>query len=259
MTMDYTVAAVDEAIKLLFLVAQQPGLGLTELSRRSANTKARTFRLLSTLEQQDLVKRHGDPATYCLSFRALHLGTAARSQIDLVQCVEDSLARLVALFNETVAVRVREGLETVCVARGESTRSLRVVHGELGHRRTLYAGASSKLLLAFAPAEVIDAVMAGHRERFTAATPAAKSALLKEIRAIRESGHAVSIGERTADTAAVAVPIRGAQSDVVAALSISTPASRMTDERVQQYLAALKAEARESSKRLGCSDTTGEC
>lgn len=61
--MDYTVAAVDEAVKLLLLVAQQPGLGLSEVARRSGTGKARAFRLLTTLEQRDLVRRRGEPAT----------------------------------------------------------------------------------------------------------------------------------------------------------------------------------------------------
>jgi DNA-binding IclR family transcriptional regulator len=248
--MDYTVAAVDEAIKLLFLVSQEPGLGLTELAKRSGITKARAFRLLTTLEQRDLVRRRGDVATYYLGFQALHLGAAATAQNDLVQCVQDPLKGLAALFNETIAVRIRDGLETVCVARWESTQSLRV-HGEVGSRRPLYAGASSKLLLSFAPADVVAAVMAMEKRRFTSTTPGSKTALAQEIKRVRELDYAISIGERTPDTAAIAVPIRDAGANVVAALSISTPASRMTPERVQPYVKALQEKALEASKRMG--------
>ena len=248
--MDYTVAAVDEAIKLLFLVAQEPGLGLTELSKRSANTKARTFRLLTTLEQRNLVERRGDAAVYYLGYKALHLGAAAQTQIELLQCVKEPVERLGRMFNETVAVRVRDGLETVCVAHAESSQSLRV-HGEVFRRHSLYAGASSKVLLAFAPAEIVDAVLAMERRRFTPTTPVAKGALTQQIRQVREQGYAVSIGERAADTAAIAVPIRNATAAVIAALSISTPASRMTPERVQAFLKALTAQALEASQRLG--------
>lgn len=248
--MDYTVAAVDEAIKLLFLVAEQPGLGLTELARRSGNTKARVFRLLTTLEQRDLVKRRGDPATYHLSFMALHLGAAAHSQIDLLLAVQEPLKALGTQFNETVAVRVRDKLETVCVARWESTQSLRV-HGEVGHRRPLYAGASSKLLLAFAPPEVQERVLEAPRERFTTDTPVSRAALAREIRQVREAGYAVSVGERTSGTAAIAVPIRDATGQVVAALSISAPAGRLTEREVDHYLRALHERALEASRHLG--------
>jgi DNA-binding IclR family transcriptional regulator len=247
--MDYTVAAVDEALKLLFLVAQAPGLGLTELAKRSAITKARAFRLLTTLEQRDLVRRRGDAATYFLSFKALHLGAAATAQIDLVQAVQEPLEKLGAMFNETCAVRVRDQLETVCVAKWESTRSLRV-HGEVGRRRPLYAGASSKLLLSFAPSDVVAAVMALDRQRFTATTPVSKTSLAQEIKKVRANDYALSIGERTPDTAAIAVPVRDSGGQVVAALSISMPATRMT-ERFEPFLQALQEQAREASRRLG--------
>jgi IclR family transcriptional regulator, KDG regulon repressor len=247
--MDYTVAAVDEAIKLLFLVAGQPGLGLTELAKRAGITKARTFRLLTTLEQRDLVKRRGDPVSYCLSFQALHLGAAAHAQNDLVQSVREPIERLGRRFNETVAVRVRDGLETVSIARWESTQSLRV-HGEVGQRHILYAGASSKILLAFAPPDVIEAVLAQERERFTPKTLVAKTALLAEIKRVREQGYAVSAGERVPDTAAIAVPIRDGSLDVVAALVLSLPATRMKGLE-GQLLEALRTEALEVSRRLG--------
>jgi DNA-binding IclR family transcriptional regulator len=247
--MDYTVAAVDEAIKLLFLVAGQPGLGLTELARRSGITKARAFRLLTTLEQRDLVKRRGDPATYFLSFQALHLGAAAHAQNDLLQCVREPIERLGRRFNETVAVRVREGLETVSVARWESTQSLRV-HGEVGQRHRLYAGASSKLLLAFAPPDVLEAVLAMDRERLTPKTPVARAALLREIKLVRERGYSLSFGEREPDTGGMAVPIRDGSGEVVAALVISMPASRMAG-REQEFLQVLSVEAQEASRRLG--------
>jgi IclR family KDG regulon transcriptional repressor len=247
--MDYTVAAVDEAIKLLLLVAAQPGLGLTELARRSGVTKARAFRLLTTLEQRDLVKRRGDPVAYYLSFQALHLGAAAHAQNDLVQSVGEPIARLGRLFNETVAVRVRDGLETVSIARWESTQSLRV-HGEVGQRHILYAGASSKILLAFAPPDVIEAVLAQERERFTSKTLVAKAALLAELKLVRQQGYAVSVGERVPDTAAIAVPIRDGGLGVVAALVLSMPATRLV-AREAQLLEALRKEAAEVSRRLG--------
>ena len=83
--MDYNVASVDEALGLLMLVAQNPGLGVTELSKRSEITKARAFRLLSTLERRGFVQRSGDAATYHLGYNALLVGLAADEQVSLVR------------------------------------------------------------------------------------------------------------------------------------------------------------------------------
>jgi len=244
----YTVAAVDEAITLLLLVAAQPGLGVTEIAKRTGNTKGRAFRLLTTLEQRGLVSRQGASAAYYLDYQALHLGAAAHGQIDLVRLAEEPLARLGALCNETVAVRVRDGLETVCVARWESTQPLRVQNAL---RRPLYAGASSKVLLAFAPQEVLDAVLASDRLRITATTPVERDALLGELEKVRQQDWAISVAERTAETTGIGVPIRNAGGAVIAALTISAPSSRMTDERLDAYLRQLRAEAQTISTGLG--------
>lgn len=254
--MDYTVAAVDEAVKLLLFVSQHPGLGLSEIARRSGTGKARAFRLLTTLEQRDLLRRRGEPATYHLSFQALQLGAAAQGQIDLIQLAREPLRRLQAKFDETVVLRVRDGLETVCVARRESTQSLRV-HGEVGHRRPIYAGALSKLLLAYAPPDVMASVLATERVRYTDRTLVSKADLMSEVRQVRAQGYAHSLGERSPGTAAVAVPIRDGQGEVVAALGLSAPASRMTAQHRRRYLVALEEEAAGISRGLGFTPAAG--
>lgn len=248
--MDYTVASVDEAVGLLFLVADHPGLGVTELARRSGNTKARSFRLLTTLEQRGLVIRRGESATYFLSFGALRLGLAAHNQMDLMELVREPMELLLAAFNETVIVRVRDGLESLCIARCEPTRALRV-NGAIGARHVLYAGASSRLLLAFAPEDVQQAVLHGDKHRFTHATELDAGQLQDGLDEIRTQDYAFSIGERTDDVGAVAVPVRDAVGQVVASLSISAPAMRMTAEHVQRYLKLLRSQARLISSQLG--------
>ncbi|MCP1572676.1 DNA-binding IclR family transcriptional regulator [Herbaspirillum rubrisubalbicans] len=114
--MSYTVDAVSKAIELLFLVAEEGGNGVTELAKRSGNTKARAFRLLTTLEECGLVRRQLPMATYSLGYRALILGTAAQGQLNLVNVARDILEDIGNECNESVLVRVRDGMDTVCVA-----------------------------------------------------------------------------------------------------------------------------------------------
>lgn len=55
--MSYTVDAVSKAIELLFRVEKKAERGITALAKRSGNTKARAFRLLTPLEESGLVRR----------------------------------------------------------------------------------------------------------------------------------------------------------------------------------------------------------
>jgi DNA-binding IclR family transcriptional regulator len=246
--LDYTVAAVDEAIGLLFLVAQNPGLGVTELAKRSGNTKPRAFRLLTTLEQRGLVRRQEPQTTYSLGFQALQLGAAANQQLDLTRLAQPVLLEIGEQCNESVQVRVRDGLETLVVASRESTQTVRV-HSDM--RRPLHAGASGKVMLAYAPEEIRQALLASELTRYTTNTIVQRTKLAKELARVQEQGYAVSFGEISSDAAAIAAPIRGANGQVVAVLGISGPASRIRPDNAQAIISLVVAGARKLSAALG--------
>ena len=248
--MDYTVAAVDEALGLLDMVAEHPGLGVTELAKRSGNTKARAFRLLCTLEGRGFVVRHGDPAVYKLGTRTLLLGAAAREQIDLVSLSQRHLEALGALFNETAHMRVRDGLTSVCVALWESTQDVRV-GTHIGKRRPLHAGSSGKVILAFSPEELRQAILDSELIRYTPATLVQRSKLDQKLAKIKAQVYATSSGEVSPDIRSVAAPVRDATGQVVATLGISAPAGRTNDETVARFVKALVDKAALLSGELG--------
>lgn len=248
--MSYTVDAVSQAMELLFLVAEQPGLGVTELAKRSGNTKARAFRLLGTLEEKGLVRRQEPFATYFLGAKSLFLGAAAQSQVTVANIASTLLPDIGKQCNESVLVRVREGTETVCVALWEAPHPVRV-HSQLGHRRELYYGASGKLLLAYAPEDVQEAVLSSKREKFTPNTITTRAQLEKELKKIREQGYSMSFAEKAADTIAVAAPIRDARGNVVASLSMTAPTSRVPHENVAKYIDIIRAGAARFSGEFG--------
>lgn len=247
---DYTVEAVEEALGLLMLVAKSPGLGATELALRSGNTKARTFRLLFTLEKSGLLCRDGDNPTYLLGYNSLYLGVAAESQIQLARLAKTFLRDMGIACNENVQIRVRDGLDSVCVARWESSH-----HGgvqvEVGNRRPLYVGASSKVLLAHAPEEIKNEVINGERIRFTGATLVSKSSLKQSLAKILDDGYAVSYGEKSKDVVAIAAPVYNANSEVVASISVAGPATRIKEENVPGLIAIVTKSARDLSNSLG--------
>lgn len=248
--MTYTVDAVLQAMELLFLVAEEGDHGVTELARRSGNTKARAFRLLSTLEECGLVRRTQPGAGYGLGYRALTLGAAAQNQLNLLQAANEILASVGAECNESVLVRVREGVETVCIAWWDAPHAVRV-HNQLGARRPLGVGASGKLLLAYAPPEVRDALLESGMTRFTERTIVERGDLGEELRRIAESGLSVSEAERTAEMVAVAAPVRDASGAVIASLSMSAPASRVSRSALKKHADVVRRGAARLSEALG--------
>ena len=248
--MSYTVDAVSKAIELLFLVAEQGGKGVTELAKLSGNTKARAFRLLTTLEESGLVRRQLPLATYSLGYRALIIGTAAQSQLSLIHVAKEILESIGRQCNESVLVRIRDGAETVCVAWWDASHALRV-HSQLGDRRPLFVGASGKLLLAHAPSDIQEGILSGELEQFTPNTIVKRTELKREIKKILAEGYSSSFSEKAAETVAVAAPVRDASGAVIASLSMTAPSSRVPRDSLEKFATILKAGAERFSEQLG--------
>ncbi len=248
--MTYIVDAVDEALGLLLLVAEQPSLGVSEIARRAGLTKARAFRLLTTLEHRGLIAREANAAHYKLGFNAMVIGNAAREQIDLVKVAGPFLAELGEACKENVVLRVRDNWESVCVARVESPLSVRV-HTELGTRRPLHAGASGKLLLAYAPPDFVEAFLQRELAPYSGATITEPARLREQLDAIRAAGHSVSIGERNPEAIAVAAPLYDGEGQVVASLSIASPASRTQADVMARHIELVTGQAQALSRALG--------
>jgi DNA-binding IclR family transcriptional regulator len=246
---DYTVDAVDKAIGLLSLVAQFPDLGVTELAKRSGNTKARAFRLLGTLELNGLVQRDAN-AAYRLGTHMLYLGAAAQEQLSIVRLSAAVFDEMLQECNEGVQIRIREGNDSVCIARRDSTHDVRFLTA-VGNRRPLYLGASGKLLLAHASADVREAVLSGEMEKFTPTTITNRRTLEKELQKILKDGVSVSLGERSADLVAVAAPVRDGTNAVIAALGISGPSSRMNEDTLDSFVDCVRRGAERLSRELG--------
>jgi DNA-binding IclR family transcriptional regulator len=150
-------------------------------------------------------------------------------------------------INENVVLRVREGLETVCVARCESTHEMRMI-GAVGNRRSLNSGASGKILLAFAPDAVRTEYFAYLKKL---PQPPDLMKLIDELDVIARRGYAVSVGEVTAGAVAISVPVRDMSGQAVAAISVSGPEMRISRIEIPDYLERLQACSRTISAELG--------
>ncbi|MDJ0388935.1 IclR family transcriptional regulator [Roseomonas sp. E05] len=245
---DYTVAAVEQALKLLAQVGETPGRGLSELARAAGCTKPRAYRLLQTMEASGFLMRRAQEPRYWLGFRALQLAGRAGGQVDLVGAATPVLARIGAACDETVQVRVREGTESVCVAAWETPRIVRF-HAAPGNRAPIHVG-SSKLLLAYAPARLQQSVLGGELVARTPQTLTDPGKLAAELTRIRAQGSCVSKGENDPEAVAAGAPIHDPSGEVIAVLVVAAPLARVPRAKLQQMQALAIEGAAEISRAL---------
>ncbi|OLF18610.1 IclR family transcriptional regulator [Actinophytocola xanthii] len=226
------VRSVQRAIDILGLLTEtQPAISVSEIVRATGLAKTTVIRLVQTLEQNGLLwaTAKGYMAGPSL-WRWAHL---ARGSWELPPETKDLMRGLAQRQRETVNLYVARDIYRVCVAQQESPQPLRhVVH--VGDELPLWAGASSKVLLANS-----DEAHLARVARSSPYGPDYLDSLRAQIDEAAVRGFAVSHGEREAGLSAVAVPVRGRTDAVIAALSLSGPTVRFSDERVEDFVAAL--------------------
>ncbi|WP_414833906.1 IclR family transcriptional regulator [Afifella sp. YEN Y35] len=244
----YVVQSVDDAINILMTVAEHPEAGVSEIARAAGVTKAKTFRLLRTLERGELVSQEPD-GRWRLGNAILVLGTSASSQIDLVKLANPILEDLGLKTNETVQLRLRDKSEALCIAKYEPSRDLRV-HAVVGRRRPLYAG-SSKAIMAYLPEDERESVLPHELKAFTGNTITDRSRLFAELDRIRQTRICISRGEVSDQLVAVSAPVFSADGSVFASINIAAPAFRTDDTDIERFIRLVSEAAGRISEGLG--------
>ena len=246
----YTIEAVDRALVVLERLAEQPGVGLTELSKQLGFTKTLTFRLVQTLEERGFVAKDREDGRYSLGYRMAYLGSCVDPQRSVVVAAAPVMDDLRDQTDENVNLLVREGARCLCVATRESRHSMRLF-AHAGRRGPLHAGGGSTLLLAYAPEPVVDEVLAAPLQRYTDHTETDPDRLRAVLTTIRRNVFHLAQDDLDLGAFSIAVPIWGPGGDVVAALSVAGPVARLDAPRQQSHLACARTRRRCDFAALG--------
>lgn len=247
---DYRIAAVDRALVVMEALAEEPDQGVTEIASRLGMTKSLVFRILQTLEARGFAARDPDRATWSLGYRLTVLGERAGHSKGLYQVARPVMQALRDQTYESVNLVVRDGQQSLVVATREGRHLMRLF-AQNGRHGPLHAGGSSVVLLAYAPDEIREAVLSGPLTRYSAHTMTDPDELRRRLERIRKRGWHIAQSDLDEGAFSVAAPIRAADDEVVAAISIAGPIARFDEDRREQYLTAVLEAAGRISHRLG--------
>jgi DNA-binding IclR family transcriptional regulator len=239
--------AVERAAQLLIHVARhRDPVTFTELTETSGLAKSTASRLLTALERNGLVRREQDgrfrPGEVFVSYAC-----RGDAEADLVGVAQPFLDRLGEQTGETVNLGVPRGGGMVeQIAQVDSTYLIGGTNW-VGMSVPLHCAALGKVLLAYGAAEL----PRGRLERRTEHTLTSRAAIEADLAAVRDRGYAVTAGELEPGLVAVAAPVFRDGGAVVAALSVSAPASRLPAAAIPGAAGRCVAAARALSAVLG--------
>ncbi|GAB7389102.1 IclR family transcriptional regulator [Bacillaceae bacterium] len=252
MEKEITVKSVDRAMQLLKLVAQKKeGCGVTELSNQMDINKSSVYRILSTLVKHGLIEQDPVSGKYRLSFGILELASSLLESLDLRTQAYPYLLELEKATNEVIHLVVLDQGEVVYIEKLEGNETLRM-HSKVGRRAPVHCTGVGKAILAYLPAHEVDGILEKHgMARHTERTITDKGVLLQELRKIRQRGYALDEEENELGIQCVAAPIFDHRGQVIAAISVSGPTVRMSDERKRVLIQLVKDTGAKISRRMG--------
>jgi len=254
-----SVKTVDRLVRILnCFTPDRPAWSLTELSTHLGLPKSTLHRFLASLETHGILHRDPRDKRWQLGLRLFAWGSLAAETIDLRHIARPVMGDLVATTEETVILTVYHGQEVICIDKVESSHSVRMAL-KVGTRQRPHAGASSKILMAYLPQEEIQAIIRDKGlPKLCTNTITDPDELMTELARIRERGYAESCEETDPGACGVATPICDWKGDVVAAIGIAGPSSRVTGQLLQQYVTLCRQAARRISVLLGAAIASGD-
>lgn len=248
------IESVDKALQILNLLAAKGSLKVNEVARELGMTPSTASRLLSTLARRCYVTRDKETKDYKIGYGAAQLGFAFLKQIEIRDIARSYLKRLAQETEETALLAIPNGLNVTCIDKIDGPHAVRT-HASWGETIPLYCGSAGKVLLAFFPSEQIDRLILRFKfQRFTPNTIQSEAELRAELDRIRRRGYSTSIEEFNRGGAGVAAPVFNHEGQVIAALSVGGPVSRLYPKKMQLFGTLVKQAADELSRELGYAD-----
>lgn len=241
-------STADRALHVLQMFTdERPEITAIEVAESLRVARSTAYRYLQTLVQSSFLTDTGRGG-FRLGLRVLDLARIARKGFGLAEVSVPVMRELAEQFHQTVLLTRLMGNAVVCLEREEGRDQYVRLSYERGSVLAINAGAPAWALLAWLPESEARRLLAGTSlQRFTPNTLVDVDRIIERLQKIRETGHAVSVGEVDSHAMGVAAPILRRDGTVVAALSVVVVRALVSEAEVQ----AIVRELTDTAAKLG--------
>jgi DNA-binding IclR family transcriptional regulator len=251
---NYTIQSVSHALDILESFTKTEGeLGVTELSKRLNLHKNNVFRLLATLEHRGYIEQNAATENYRLGPKTLQIGSIFIEQRECRRQARPILESLMATSGETTVVAVLRGNKIIYMDSVETDKTVRAV-SRIGALFPAHCTAVGKAQLAALTSSEIERLYPEQNlTTLTERSIKTREALMTELKRIADKGYAIEHEEAEIDVRGIAVAVKDFSKNVIAAIGITAPVNRLTDERLEKngIIRALQEAGGSLSTKLG--------
>ena len=245
------VGVVSKVLRILeVLDTSSTGLQLRQIAQQTGINKSTAYRFVAHLEHEGYLFRD-EVGAYIVGPKLARLGTGTPFHATLRKVSRPVLQNVWRVTGETVNLAVLDGQDVLYLDVIESPHAFRMA-SQPGMRRLVNCTALGKAILAFLSTTHREDVLSSLTfERSTTHSHTDLARFRRELAKVREHGYAIDDREAELGARCMAAPIMDATGEVVAALSVSGPITRIDKNKMAHTIVAVKDGARAISTRLG--------
>ena len=247
----YPIESVDNALKLLLLLGEQPQIRLSEATRYLGVASSTAHRLLAMLTYRGFVRQDPVSKAYLPGPALTSVAFAIFGRIDVPATATPIMRGLSERLHETIHVGMLDGATVRFIAAVEGPAAVRVA-SRLGRTMPAHCTSTGKVMLAqLSEAELRQLLPDEKLRRITPRSIGSREELEAELSRIRECGYAVNREESEEGVASVAVSIPTRAPGLRLALNAAAPQNRLDSSQYAAAAAALAKAAKEIGDQLG--------
>lgn len=244
-------AILNAADALSYIARSGQGVGVRELARELRLARGTAARILHSLLVCGLLRRGDETGRFHLGSKFLELAAEHRRCLSLNEVARPYMIALTQTLHETAFLGVLDQANVVIIDQVDGPQALRMT-GELGGREFAFHTGLGKIMLAALPRSDRDVLLQIVPDTGPTGKPSRSSKQLsEEIDEAGRRGWSLDDGEQAEGVRCVAAAILDQDRRVVAAISISGPAFRLPDERIEEMARHVTAAAASISRDLG--------
>src|SRR5208337_832092 len=222
--------------------AEKRQVGISEMAKLLSKKVSTIHRTVSVLKNRGYIEQTLERGKYRLGLKAFELGCVYQNQSDVMREAMQRLESLSRSTRETINLAVLDqGMKEIAyIAKIDSPHVLKT-DIQIGTKLFAHCTALGKVLLAFLEPEQLDALFPPHvaLATYTSKSLSNTDQLRRKLVDVRRDGYALDVEEFRNEVVCLAMPYRDMNRRVVAAISVTAPAFRMSAQRIDEIKKAM--------------------